>query len=105
MRRCYEDAARLAERETLSYERYLLELVTREFEDWRHKRIQRLLRQSRIPAEKSLANFNLKHLPAKVGMMTKTLLEASFWIGAKTCWRSEIPAAERRICCARLVRN
>jgi DNA replication protein DnaC len=78
VRRCYEDAARLAERETLSYERYLLELVTREFEDWWHKRIQRLLRQSRIPAEKSLANFNLKHLPAKVGMMTKTLLEGEF---------------------------
>jgi len=78
VRRCYEDAARLAERETLSYERYLLELVTRECEDRRHKRIQRLLRQSRIPAEKSLANFNLKRLPPKVGLMTKTLLEGEF---------------------------
>jgi hypothetical protein len=45
VRRCYEDAARLAERETLNYERYLLELVTRECEDRRHTRIQRLLRQ------------------------------------------------------------
>jgi DNA replication protein DnaC len=78
VRRCYEDAARLAERETLSYERYLLELVRRECEDRRHKRIQRLLRQSRIPAEKSLANFNLKRLPPKVGLMTKTLLEGEF---------------------------
>jgi len=78
VRRCYEDSARLAERETLSYERYLLELVTRECEDRRHKRIQRLLRQSRIPAEKSLANFNLKRLPPKVGLMTKTLLEGEF---------------------------
>jgi DNA replication protein DnaC len=32
----------------------------------------------RIPAEKNLANFNLKRLPAKVGMMTKTLLEGEF---------------------------
>jgi IstB-like ATP binding protein len=47
VRSCYEESARLAERETLSYERYLLELVTRECEDRRHKRIQRLLRQSR----------------------------------------------------------
>jgi DNA replication protein DnaC len=78
VRRCYEESARLAERETLSYERYLLELVTRECEDRRHKRIQRLLRQSRIPAEKSLANFNLKRLPPKVGLMTKTLLEGEF---------------------------
>lgn len=78
VRRCYEDAARLAERETLSYERYLLDLVTRECEDRQHKRIQRLLRQSRIPPEKSLANFNLKRLPQKVGLMTKTLLEGEF---------------------------
>ena len=78
VRRCYEEAARLAERETLSYERYLLELVTRECEDRRQKRIQRLLRQSRIPTEKSLANFNLKRLPPKVALMSKTLLEGEF---------------------------
>jgi hypothetical protein len=52
--------------------------VARECEDRRNKRIQRLLRQSRIPAEKSLANFNLKRLPAKVGLKTKTLLEGQF---------------------------
>ena len=57
VRRIYEEAARLAERETLSYERYLLDLVTRESQDRQQKRIQRLLRQSRIPAEKALANF------------------------------------------------
>jgi hypothetical protein len=28
VRQCYEETARLAERETLSYERYLLQLVT-----------------------------------------------------------------------------
>jgi len=78
VRHCYEEAARLAERETLSYERYLLELVTRECEDRQQKRIQRILRQSRIPAEKSLANFNVKRLPPKVGLMAKTLLEGEF---------------------------
>jgi DNA replication protein DnaC len=78
IRRSYEDAARLAERETLSYERYLLDLVTRECEDRQHKRIERLLRQSKMPLEKSLANFNLKRLPAKVAMVTKTLLEGEF---------------------------
>ena len=60
VKRVYEEAARLAERETLSYERYLLDLVTRETHDRQQKRIQRLLRQSRIPAEKALSNFNLK---------------------------------------------
>src|SRR5947209_17654120 len=62
VKRRYEEAARLAERETLSYERYLLDLITRETQDRRPKRIQRLLRQSRIPAEKALTNFNLKRL-------------------------------------------
>ena len=75
VKRIYEEAARLAERETLSYERYLLDLITRETQDRRQKRIQRLLRQSRIPAEKALANFNLKRLPPKVALLTKSLIE------------------------------
>ena len=43
------------ERETLNYERYLLQLVTRECEDRQLKRIERLLNQSRILAEKALS--------------------------------------------------
>lgn len=65
----------MAERETLSYERYLLDLVTRGTHDRQQKRIQRLLRQSRIPAEKALSNFNLKRLPPKVALLTKSLIE------------------------------
>ena len=68
VRHCYEETARLAERETLSYERYLLQLVTRECEDRQRKRIERLLNQSRIPAEKALSNFSLKRLPPKVAV-------------------------------------
>jgi DNA replication protein DnaC len=75
IKRTYEEAARLAERDTLSYERYLLDLVTRECQDRQQKRIERLLRQSRIPVEKSMANFNLKRLPPKVALLTKSLLE------------------------------
>jgi hypothetical protein len=33
VKRIYEESARFAERETLSYERYLLDLVTRESQD------------------------------------------------------------------------
>jgi DNA replication protein DnaC len=75
VKRTYEDAARLAQRDTLTYERYLLDLVTRECDDRRQKRINRLLRQSRIPTEKALANFNLKRLPPKVALLTKSLIE------------------------------
>lgn len=98
VKRIYEESARFAERETLSYERYLLDLITRESQDRQQKRIQRLLRQSRIPAEKALANFNLKRLPPKVALLTKSRSsKASCWTGVKTCWPSGIPVAARPI--------
>ena len=78
VRSCFEEMARQAERETLSYERYLLELMERESQVRREKRIERLLRQSRISQEKDLAGFDLKRLPAKVARQVKTLLDGSF---------------------------
>ena len=42
VRECYEDTARRAERETLSYEQYLLEVISRECEQRRKSRVQRL---------------------------------------------------------------
>jgi hypothetical protein len=55
MRGCFEETARRAEKETLSYERYLLELAQRECEERRRKRIGKLLKESGLPLEKSLA--------------------------------------------------
>jgi len=78
MRHCYEEAARRAEKETLSYEQFLLELSERECEGRRKSRIQKLLKESGLPLEKSLANFDLKRLPVKVGRQVRTLLEGSF---------------------------
>jgi DNA replication protein DnaC len=75
VKRVYEEAARLAERETLSYERYLLDLVTREVRIESRRESNGCFRQSRIPAEKALANFNLKRLPPKVALLTKSLIE------------------------------
>jgi DNA replication protein DnaC len=78
VRQCYEETARRAERETLSYERYLLEVITRECEQRRKTRVERLLRESELPLEKSLANFNVKRLPAKAQRQLRTLLEGDF---------------------------
>jgi DNA replication protein DnaC len=78
MRTCFEDAARRAEQETLSYEQYLLELTERECESREGNRIARLLKESGLPPEKTLANFNLKRLPTKVGRQLKVLLDGSF---------------------------
>ena len=75
---CFEDTARRAEKETLSYEHYLLELAERECEQRRGNRIRRLLQDSSLPLEKSLANFDLKRLPTKVSRQLKVLLEGSF---------------------------
>ncbi len=78
VRSCFEEKARQAERETLSYERYLLELMERECQVRRQKRIERLFRQSRIPLEKDLSSFDLKRLPAKVARQVKSLRDGGF---------------------------
>lgn len=70
--------ARRAQQETLSYEQYLLELVTRECELRRANRIERMLQQSQLPLEKSLQSFDLKRLPAKASRQVRTLLDGSF---------------------------
>jgi len=78
MRECFEETARKARQEALSYEQYLLELATREVEARRQKRIERLLRESRLPLEKNLAAFDRKRLPPKVNQQVATLLEGAF---------------------------
>lgn len=78
IRHCYEESARRAEQESVSYEQYLLEVITRECEQRRKTRIQKLLRESGLPLEKSLVNFDAKRLPTKAARQLRTLLEGSF---------------------------
>ena len=58
IRQCYEEVARQAEREALSYERYLHELVQRECEERQENRTAKMLRKSQLPLEKSLEAFD-----------------------------------------------
>jgi DNA replication protein DnaC len=74
----FEETARKAVQETLSYEQYLLELTNRECDERRTRRIERMLRESCLPLEKTLSSFDLKRLPTKVARQMKTLLEGSF---------------------------
>lgn len=78
IRTSYEELARQAERDTLSYEQYLLELCERECQERRTQRIARLLRQSRLPLEKSLEAFDLKRLPPKLARQVQSLRDGSF---------------------------
>ena len=78
VRRCFEEKARQAERETLGYEQYLLEVVERECQERREHRIERLLRASRLPLEKTMENFDMKRLPVKAARQVKALLDGTF---------------------------
>ena len=78
IREIFEEVAGQAEQEALGYERYLLELVIKEREDRRHRRIERFLRESRLPLEKKIDSFDLKRLPAKTRNQARLLLEGFF---------------------------
>lgn len=78
VREHFEDVARSAQKEELSYEQFLLELVELESQGRRETRIQRRMRQSKLPPEKDLASFELSRVPAKIRRQIKTLLDGSF---------------------------
>src|SRR5947208_7336089 len=77
-RSSYEELARQAQQEGLSFEQYLLGLAQRECQERRNKRVERLLHDSRLPLEKSWTALDLKRLPAKVVQQARTLLEGTF---------------------------
>lgn len=78
VRRCYEEQAKQAEKDSSSYEQYLHELLELEVEARQQNRVVRFLRESRLPLEKSWQGFDRKRLPRKVDMQLNTLVEGSF---------------------------
>ncbi len=75
---CYQEQAHLARQDSLSYEQYLLELIEREREVRRYNRITRILRESKLPPEKTLESFDRKRLPGRVNSQVSVLLDGSF---------------------------
>jgi DNA replication protein DnaC len=78
VRACYQSAAEMATRETLSYERFLLEVAERECEDRAANKRERLTRESKLPLGKTLATFDLERLPARARTQVAALLEGGF---------------------------
>lgn len=78
VRACYSELARQATAETLSYEQYLHEVLARESEHRGRERIERRLRESRLPREKSLAAFDLQRLPPRARAQIAALLDGGF---------------------------
>jgi len=73
-----EEVAQVAERESWSFVRYLHHLVELEVHERRRRRIERNLRQSELPPDKTLATLTRSRLPAKVAKLLPTLCEGAF---------------------------
>jgi len=78
IRACYAEGAERARREALSFEHYLLELLDREQEVRQARRIERHLRESRLPPEKTLEAFDRARLPRKIDLQLSALIEGAF---------------------------
>ncbi len=70
--------ARQAAAESWGYPEYLRELVERECQQRHERRIERLLKGSKLPLEKSWAALDLKRLPGKVAQQLRGLLSGEF---------------------------
>lgn len=78
MRKSYGEIAARAQQESLSYESYLLALTEEECTARYNNRIERYLRQSRLPLEKNWDSFDKKRIPAKVIHQVNSLLDGAF---------------------------
>jgi DNA replication protein DnaC len=74
----YEELARRAEREGWTFEAYLHQLLEVELNERRERRIRRLLKDSDLPADKTLATLDPERLPAKVRRQLPALCEGGF---------------------------
>ena len=72
------DQAKKARKEEWSYEEYLFELVQKELETRENKRINRWLKESKLPTAKSLSNFDLSRLPKGVQQQFQALRDGKF---------------------------
>jgi DNA replication protein DnaC len=73
-----EEVAQLAEREGWTFERYLHHLVELEVHERRRRRIERCLKNSDLPPDKTLATLQRPRLPTKVLKQLPTLCEGGF---------------------------
>ena len=74
----YEAVARQASAESWSYPDYLREVLERECQQRGQRRIERLLKESRLPLEKNWETFELKRLPTKAAQQVRGLLSGDF---------------------------
>ncbi len=75
---CHTDMAIAAEKNSWSFGQYLHELAKIEVNDRRLRRIERNLRGSSLPPDKTLGRLDQKQLPVKVRRQVSKLCDGSF---------------------------
>jgi len=74
----YADVAQKCTVEKVNHEEYLRVLVDMEIEQRYHKKIKRLMKQSRIPRRKSISNFTTERLPNINQQIINDLVKGDF---------------------------
>ena len=77
-REYHQEFAQKAIADELGYEEYLYELALRECEVRRANKIERLVKVSRLPLEKTLQTFEIERLPLGIRRQIKVLSEGRF---------------------------
>lgn len=74
----YQTHSERARKEALSYEEFLYNLLSEEEQSRENRRIERLLKDSRLPLEKTMDSFERKRLPKKLEGQLSSLLLGGF---------------------------
>ncbi len=74
----FQELAERASKESLDYNEFLLELLQLEYENRNHRKVEKFLRESKLPLEKNLSSFDNKRLPRNTLYQFKVLLEGDF---------------------------
>ncbi len=74
----HEKVARQAEREGWSFSEYLRQLTETELEDRRIRKIDRLLKASRLPKDKTIATLDMSRFPTNAQRQFPVLAEGHF---------------------------
>lgn len=76
--RLYEETARIAEQNSLSYEEFLAELIEQEIVNRKNNTIARNMKDSALPPEKTLEMLDRSLLPKKVQRQISSIMTGEF---------------------------
>jgi DNA replication protein DnaC len=97
----YEEVAAQAEREGWSFDRFLRQLVELELAERDRRRVERYLKESSLPKDKTLGTLNLSRVPTDVRRQLPALCEGGFVERAENLLCFGLPGrGKTHLCCA-----